>query len=211
MSVDYLAQTKQFYNSVGDYFSITRRKPLWPEVIPFIERIKPGMTVVDLGCGDARLAKALPKGVDYLGVDFSSQMLRNASRVTVVMGDITESVVWKKIPKADVVFCVAVLHHLPYPTQHEFVLRQIKAHLTPGGFAVVTVWNCWQKRFWRWHLRSWRLKLSHWRWLEYPFDQQYKRFLYAFDRKLLEKLSFQAGFSNARILRGKNLVMQVMG
>jgi SAM-dependent methyltransferase len=113
--------------------------------------LRPGMSVLDLGCGTGRHARELAKrGIKVTGVDFSEGMLREARKksdglaVEYVAADITTYV----HPTAvDAVICICeggfgLLGHDEDPVAHDLaILRNAAATLRPGGRFCLTALN----------------------------------------------------------------------
>jgi tRNA (uracil-5-)-methyltransferase TRM9 len=159
---------KRNYEEIAEDFDITRKKQLWPELIKLADMVKDGDRVLDVGCGNGRLAEAFnDKKIKYLGVDNSDKLIsaaknqfldsclhRNDGKETVVYNcnsscefknaDILEL---DKLPEKDFdyIFCVAVLHHLPSEDLRIKALGQMKNKLKPGGKIVLTAWNLWSR------------------------------------------------------------------
>jgi len=108
------------------------------------EVIKPGDTVLDLGCGPATqlamVARLNPK-TQFIGMDLSDEMLnkarthieqQNLTNIEFRQGDITElsSMADASI---DAVMSTVVLHHLPDLAALERTFAEIKRVLKPGG------------------------------------------------------------------------------
>lgn len=179
---------------------------------PYFNIVKDKDKVLDLGCGNGRIIKGINKQIDYTGVDFSEGLVKIAekehSRAQFIVGDITCSKLWKKLKKYDVVFCIAVLHHIGDRKKQLFILRQVKAALKPNGRVVLSVWNLWQKQYLKRHLsiQSLKLKLKGWRYLWFPFQNEYQRFCVAMGKRYLYSLFKEVGFEEVEIKKmGKNI------
>jgi ubiquinone/menaquinone biosynthesis C-methylase UbiE len=108
------------------------------------EVIKPGDTVLDLGCGPANqlgLIARLNPDVRFTGVDLSSEMLAMAGRnlqargianVTLQNGDITDLCMFDEA-SVDVVMSTVVLHHLPDDAALFRCFEEVRRVLKPGG------------------------------------------------------------------------------
>lgn len=191
-------QVQQTYDRIGVYFSATRQK-VWPEMPMYLKKIKPNQRVLDLGCGNGRLLTGIRVKIDYIGVDFSQTMINEAQRLhqgaRFTVGDITKPEVWRGLGKYDVIFCVAVLHHIPTKEMQIQIFKNIKKHLKSGGSVCLSVWNLWNYKYLRYHLRSWRDKLINWRWLRVPFQKNENRFCFGFDKGYLGRLAKLSGLN----------------
>ena len=146
----------KIYNSISKEFSDTRVFA-GKEFEQFADYLKPGQTILDLGCGNGRLLKFLgqentkwhQKTFYYIGVDSSKNLLLEAHKQhphrTFKQGDMT------KIPlrdnTVDVLFCVRAFHHLPTKKTRLKALKEMQRVLKPNGIIIVTVWNLWQKKY----------------------------------------------------------------
>lgn len=108
------------------------------------EIIKPGDTVLDLGCGPANqlgMVARLNPDVHFIGVDLSDEMLAMAERnlqalgignVTLRHGDITELNMFQAA-SADAVMSTVVLHHLPNEAALFRCFAEVQRVLKPDG------------------------------------------------------------------------------
>lgn len=217
------------YDEIGDHFSRTRQKTYgssssnWPVTDKYLAKLHSGQAVLDIGCGNGKLVSGLPRGVEYLGTDFSKTLLNEARRLypnnEFILGNVIDEDHWKNLGTYDAIFCVAVLHHIPEREQQLFVLRKAKSHLAKGGFMYLTVWNLWQEKFAQNHLDSQELKKQNPNWVEIPYDKKWKRFCVAYDMQALTDLVSEAGLNlqeifyadregtKSDILHGQNLVV----
>ncbi len=217
------------YDEIGAHFSRTRQKSYgesglnWPVTARYLKKLQPGESVLDLGCGNGKLVSSLPTGANYLGVDFSKTLLDEAKQLfpthEFVYGDLTKPVMWKPLQTYDAIFCVATLHHIPEKKQQLMILTQMKKHLKKGGFLYLTVWNLWQEKFAQFHLASAKLKETDPRWVEIPYNRDWKRFCVAFDIQSLTDLYVESGLDiqelfyadqegkKSDIMHGQNLVV----
>jgi len=198
---------QDFYNSAGVHFSRTRQKTYgsgthnWVVTDRYLKQLKPGSSVLDLGCGNGKLVTGLPSDVTYIGTDFSETLLEEARSLHPTYefryGDVLSASDWDKLTTYDAIFCVAVLHHIPTREKQLFVLKQIKNHLKPGGFVYLTVWNLWQERFLQYHQGEY---------VEVPYTQnfpdgsrQWKRYCVAYELPALVELTDEAGLTVSEI------------
>src|SRR3954447_5995377 len=105
--------------------------------------IRPGASVVDIGCGIGRLSRAIAaRAADVRGIDVSPRMIELARRyndslanVTWVVGD---GVSLAGIDSASAEVCIShvVFQHIPDPAVTLGYVREIGRVLRPGGWAV---------------------------------------------------------------------------
>jgi ubiquinone/menaquinone biosynthesis C-methylase UbiE len=148
-----LNKVKENYAIIAPHFSETRQK-FWNEMRDFAESMVSGDRVLDLGCGNGRLYDALKdKSINYTGVDNSPELLEfakkrwgeNESRRFLV-GDVL-NLDWWKGEKYNVVFLVAVLHHIPSKDLRKKVLENISKVLAPNGFLIMTNWALFRRKY----------------------------------------------------------------
>lgn len=150
-----IEKTRSSYNAIAESFSRTRAT-LWPALYSFKDYIKESNKVLDIGCGNGRLLKLFEdKEVDYLGIDYSEPLVEIARESfpdrRFEVGDLLD--LKQPSDEFDVVFLIAVLHHIPSDKLRRRALEQIYRVLKPGGLLLMTNWNLWQVRFWHYHLK----------------------------------------------------------
>lgn len=149
--------TAELYDQRAEEFSRSRAR-----VHDGIERSLAGLarahSLLDLGCGDARVARAWRAGgedrvgagdeVLYAGVDASRALLGLAEehpRNRLYCLDLTLSEWSSKLDRPDEGFDAVVtysfLHHLPGRAARRDFLREAAGLLAPGGTFVVSVWQ----------------------------------------------------------------------
>lgn len=204
-----IQQVKDHYNTIGQHFAETRKKKLWPEILPFLENVRSGMKVLDVGCGSGRLLSELSgRKLTYLGLDFSEVLITQAKkrfpRRRFWVRDVAQKQGWSRVGQYDVVFCLGVLHHIPDRERQHEVLRQMYLHTKPGGCLVLSVWNLWQWRFLKSHFRQLSKKLLYrnfsYLWVPYSVSdgkrtvKKVNRFTKAFFPGELLRLVKQVGY-----------------
>jgi len=142
----------QFYQTFAKDFSDTRGR-LQPGVLRVVERLEPGLSILDLGCGNGELARQLDKNNfsgSYLGTDFSSELLQRAAQkiskdksINFIKLDLT-NLDWEKIlppEKFDLIFCFAALHHIPGQALRLSVCKNIHHYLRDSGKVTFSNWQ----------------------------------------------------------------------
>jgi SAM-dependent methyltransferase len=96
---------------------------------------KPGMVIIDVGCGPGYPLKWLP-GADYYGFDISPQYIESAKQTYGDRGhfycDLFSTKYLAEIPPADLVILMGVVHHLDDATTQE-MFRLAHSALKPEG------------------------------------------------------------------------------
>ncbi len=150
--------------------------------------------VLDIGAGAGR--NLLPfKNHHLFALDFSGKMLKQVKKyskkfdldATIAKGSATALPF--KDNFFDAVLCVATLHCVETKEERLECLKEMKRVMKPGGFALISVWNRWQ---WRFFPRN--IFLSD---VYVPWHRQtevIKRFYHTFSYGELEELAKKAGF-----------------
>ncbi len=102
-----------------------------------LHQLTPGASILDLCCGDGRLAQVLDfKGFDVMGVDGSERMLEFARerspRVPFTAGDARTFAVERKVDA--VISTFDALNHVMSPDDFAAVCRQVFEALRPAGY-----------------------------------------------------------------------------
>jgi len=141
------------YNSIASKFSASRNKP-WIEFDLYKNFVSAGASVLDIGCGNARLLLHLDDlNINYTGLDISSQMLEMAKE-NVQSTQSDKRFVNSNILDAnfdndsfDNIFAVASFHHLHGFYNRLLFLRKLYYWSKPNSTACVSVWNLWQRKY----------------------------------------------------------------
>jgi len=152
--IDRLNQiNRTFYSTFATSFSETRESARELEVI--LPYIADGARVLDLGCGNGRVAKLVERhrrDVAYLGVDSSADLIakckmqdagRKLQGAEFLVADMVEPDWTRKLTGAPFgrVLLLAVLHHIPGGDVRARILRQARDLLAPQGRIVVSTWQ----------------------------------------------------------------------
>jgi len=148
-----------FYDRQAAAFSATREAP-WPgwrrvaEVVEESRQVAAARpSVLDLGCGNGRLARFLEERwrdrFGYLGIDVSRSLLdlaaarRSAADCRFMRLDLLVEGLPAALPAApfDLIAVFGVMHHLPGAANRRALLRRAARLLAPGGLLAVSFWQ----------------------------------------------------------------------
>lgn len=155
-----LALNRAFYAQVGAAFNATRQNipPGMTRGMRAVAALNPGapLRVLDVGCGNARLARALlalQRPVLYTGIDADAGLLAAAGSlslpqaqgvaVRLLQADIAHPG-WEALllgERFDLVACLATLHHLPGEALRAAVVSALAGLLAPGGRLLLSAWQ----------------------------------------------------------------------
>lgn len=143
-------EVADFYEKEGRMFS-SKRTFAWNVMELLKNRLKPGDLVIDVGAGNGRLVDLLPDNVRYLGIEPSQSLRdeaekRKAPDRNMVAGSLPNLDLQDN--SADIMACIAVLHHVPSQAWRSQSIKELHRILKPGGTLLCTVWNLRSKRFW---------------------------------------------------------------
>lgn len=149
-----IALNRNFYSRFASQFSETRStgKINLGHILPYLAD---GVKILDLGCGNGRLAERLDRerlALTLIGVDAVPELIEIATARCSRLRNVTATfrVVeitqrgWAENLRAapfDVVTALGVLHHVPSFALRRDVLCEIHSILQPGGTLVMTNWQ----------------------------------------------------------------------
>lgn len=141
---------RTFYDELAEAFAASRG-PSEPGLVRALTQVRPGARILDLGCGQGRVATLLPEGCEYVGLDFSTEMLSIAERVvnaehlshvSFIVADLLDPTWPGVVPGLyDWVILRAVLHHVPGAENRQAVLQRATACLAPQGRLLLANWQ----------------------------------------------------------------------
>lgn len=152
-----LRLNREFYDTFAVEFSDSRRT-LNPGIVQALGQLGPFDSLLDVGCGDGRVGRALASGAvgqgasRYLGIDYSRRLIDQVGvsgglpeGFSVIAADLS-SVGWaSQVARVaglfDAAACFAVLHHIPGERRRRRLLRAIRSLLKPGGRCAISVWQ----------------------------------------------------------------------
>ena len=155
---------QQFYQNFAGQFSTTRQR-IQPGVRRILDQVPVDAALLDLGCGNGGVARALLKGGyqgKYHGLDFSAGMLDLAQLklleaielATVDRQDVEgrfqfqqanlATYDWHQIligSSFDIILAFAVIHHLPGSMLRNNFIQQLKQIINPQGLFIHSEWQ----------------------------------------------------------------------
>lgn len=166
-----LEQTKEIYNAIAPDFSDTRGK-WWQGFGGFNQYVEPSDKVLDLGCGNGRMAEIFADSqIEYLGVDNSEELIKIAKQrfadKSWIRFGVADALTIDYQDQFDLVLMMAVLHHVPTKELRLRALKNVYNSLKPGGRLVISNWNLWQ-------VFGDRKKFRYWRYL-WDYKEKTKR------------------------------------
>lgn len=146
----------QFYQDFGGSFASTRKR-IQPGVRKILKTIISDGIWMDMGCGSGNFAAAWREQLfdgTYVGIDFSTELLKEAVAAVAVDGALPENILffqadltkneWMQAFRNqpfDGVVSFATLHHIPGEALQRQFLQQALTLLKPGKPFVLSVWQ----------------------------------------------------------------------
>jgi len=139
---------REFYDDFAEHFADSRGRTE-PGLERILHRIAPGDHVLVLGCAHGRVAALLPQDCNYVGLDFSAEILSLADpevadsvETRFAVADFMDPS-WVDRVRApfDWIIARAVFHHLPGYLTRLRVLRQATSLLAREGRIVLANWQ----------------------------------------------------------------------
>jgi len=206
---------QDFYQRYAGSFSSTRTQAQ-PGVRKLIDSIPKDAAILDVGCGNGTLARALKTRSfqgSYYGVDMSAELLKNArestqeadsNRFKFQQIDLADPDWVDHIPgnTYDWLVSFAVLHHLPGSEFRRRTIASFAKLISAKGSVAVSVWQWQNSPRLRSHVLPWKTVdlrpedvdegdvLLDWRASETPGV----RYVHTFDESSLTTLGESAGF-----------------
>ncbi|CAH0759441.1 unnamed protein product [Diatraea saccharalis] len=138
----------QVYEKIAGHFSTTRHKP-WPRVVDFMRGVPAGSVLLDLGCGNGKNILTRNDILQIAGErsdgllrecrerlrdgGAGSELLADCVRLDLLHAGLIDAC-------ADVIICIAVIHHFSSVARRLQAIATICRLLRPGGKALITVW-----------------------------------------------------------------------
>lgn len=209
-----LKQTKTNYNRISGDFS-SKREYLSDDILYFKKFIKPNFKILDIGCGNGRLAKII-KNSNYIGIDNSEKLLKIAKnkfpKHKFIFSDALN--LPKNLKKFNIIFSLSVLHHIPGEKNQQKFINNIYNHLEKNGITIISIWKPNKKQL----LKSKQINNSN-KNIYIPFQSSNRkikvdRYIYLFDINELEELFKKNHFKileSGYLTRGKSKNIYIVG
>lgn len=126
------------YNEIGGHFSETRHSP-WPNVENFIQNLKDGSILLDVGCGNGKYLGVNEK-VEKFGCDRSESLLQVCQERNYNIFKCDCLQIPFRDESVDACISIAVIHHLATPERRAKAIKEMLRVLVPGGTALIYVW-----------------------------------------------------------------------
>jgi ubiquinone/menaquinone biosynthesis C-methylase UbiE len=206
-----LAELKQIvsssYNLTAAHFDATRSKVAAPDFLWAVNQIGNDDQVFDAGCGNGRLLDYIKLSHDqYLGFDQNQSLLTYAREhhpdYKFIAGDL-ESLDFLPAESFSLIFCSAVISHIPGKEERDTVLRSFLRLSKPGARLIISFWklkgrrrqqfwlNCWKKCCGRYPY-GWRDLLFPWK--NSQGEEINLRYYYAFTHRQFCRTLIRAGW-----------------
>lgn len=151
-----LEKVKKDYSVISERFDETRRNP-WEEFEWFAAYLEQNQKLLDVGCGNGRLAAFLKnKKIEYTGIDNNKELIAIARGrhpyAKFAIAD--QTAVHFPNESFDHVWNIAAFHHVPSKKLRLQALKEMKRVLKKDGLLILTVWNLWQKKYRKYTVKS---------------------------------------------------------
>lgn len=139
-----LKQTQETYNTIAHSYSQTKRPAIWSHIDEYTQYLQKHSRVLDVGCGDGRLAHLLQSyKVSYTGVDISKTFIDIAKSKHGHLGTFQRTngihLPFKQ-ETFDHIFAIGVIHHIPGKELRKEWLEELRRVLKPNGHLTITAW-----------------------------------------------------------------------
>ena len=133
------------YELTASHFDATRSKVAAPDFLWAVNQINSNDTVFDAGCGNGRLLDYTSiKPEQYLGFDQSKGLIDLARlhhpNYQFIAGDLA-NISGLVENNFSVIFCSAVISHVPGKTERQQVLQSLLSISKPGAHLIIVVYE----------------------------------------------------------------------
>lgn len=137
MTTSWESSHKWYDSIVGEKGHYYHEQIVLPNSLRLLN-LKPNDSLLDLGCGQGVLARSLPDGIKYVGVDAAPSLIQKArakSKHSFYVADITAPLKVKQAPFSHAALILAVqnLEHV------EGAFKNAASNLKPGGLFIIVM------------------------------------------------------------------------
>lgn len=145
------AYNHSFYQQTASEFDATRQRAWegWMRLLPHISNAR---RVLDVGCGNGRLAHFLREHLrgtlTYHGIDVSAALIARAQAALESLPDVQVTLAQHDLVSVpppdgayDLVALMAVLHHIPARAQRLALVESLAQRVDAGGVLVFSAWR----------------------------------------------------------------------
>lgn len=161
-----------FYAAAADSFAASRAVGWrgWARLLDYVSAGTDPLRVLDVGCGNARLAgylaERLARPLAYHGIDSSAALLRHAAAALthhpaiaarLDEADLFDPAFSAPLPAHtyDLVGAFGVLHHIPGADRRRAFVHELAQRVAPGGVLAITLWKFMEFPRFHAHLVPW--------------------------------------------------------
>jgi 2-polyprenyl-3-methyl-5-hydroxy-6-metoxy-1,4-benzoquinol methylase len=156
-----LALNHRFYQRFAAPFASSRSRPQpgYSELLKWLPQ--PCKRLLDVGCGDGRLERFIRERRvidEYVGVDFSSELLEMASADgsgVFKQRDLSAPGSLRDTGAFDAIACLATLQHIPGRERRQRLVVEMAQHLKPEGRVLLSNWQFLESERQRSKLAEW--------------------------------------------------------
>jgi len=162
-----IAINRGFYAVTADDFAQTRAVGWrgWGRLLPHLPHSAP-LRVLDVGCGNARLAtylaQQLDRPIEYVGIDSSSRLLALAADnlrhdARIVPRLLHQDALTDALPGGpfDLVAAFGFIHHIPGSDRRRASIAAMAERVGVGGVLAVTLWKFYEYERFRARIVPW--------------------------------------------------------
>ena len=184
------------YNSISTQFD-SSRFCMWPEVTKFLNLVKPGSLIADIGCGNGKYLDYRVNDCTIFACDISEELLKISKlkrnpKINYTQGSVLNLPYRDNL--FDAIIHIAVLHHISTKERRIIAIKELIRCCCIGGRICITVWADEQIKKEKWKLCNTNNSNTDYM---IPFDKRngqvvmryYHLFTESDFRSLLEELS----------------------